>query len=310
MNPLLAVDWGTSSLRGALLDATGQVVQERSFARGILSVAPGGFAPVFEECFGDWMKPPGMLCLLSGMVGSKQGWREAPYCACPAGFAEIADQLTWLEPGRMALVPGLSCEHPGLPGDSRLATLPDVMRGEETQILGALRLLGMDDATMVLPGTHSKWAQVRGGRVESFATFMTGEFFALLRQHSILARTLPAADGAADDDAFVLGVQVALNGQGLLHTAFSARTLSLFERLHGAQLGDYLSGLVIGEEVRSQAVGADAGVVVIGADSLTRRYQMALALKGVTARCLGANATWAGLRAIASTIDPNRLHAP
>lgn len=302
MRPLLAVDWGTSSLRGALLDGAGQVIEERSFARGILSVAPGGFPQVFEESFGDWMQTPDILCLMAGMVGSQQGWREAAYCPCPAGFAEVATQLRWLEPGRMAIVPGLSCEHPGLAGVSPLQTIPDVMRGEETQVLGALQLLGLQDALMVLPGTHSKWVTVQGGRIQSFATFMTGEFFALLKQHSILARTLPATEGEPDEAAFELGVQLALHGQSLLQTAFSVRTLALFERLAPLQRHDYLSGLVIGEELRTQTTTTSTPVILIGADALTRRYQNALALKHVAAQRLDAQATWAGLRAIANSL--------
>ena len=145
------VDWGTSSLRGALLNAQGQVLQERAFAQGILTVPAGGFAAVFTERFGDWMAEPHRRCLISGMAGSRQGWQEAPYCPCPAGFAELGQHLLWLEPGRIALVPGLSCM-----ADDALQT-PDVMRGEEVQIFGALQLAKRDSATLVLPGTHSKW---------------------------------------------------------------------------------------------------------------------------------------------------------
>ena len=303
MKHLLAVDWGTSSLRGAWLDATGKVLEERSFDRGILSVAPGEFPVVFQACFGDWMANPGALCLMSGMVGSRQGWLEAPYCACPAGFAEVAAQLAWVEPGRIAIVPGLACEHEGIPGADRTAT-PDVMRGEETQIFGALRLLGLEDALMVLPGTHSKWVRVRDGRIQSFSTFMTGEFFALLRQHSILSRTLPAADGGLARAAFEQGVAMALRGPSLLHTAFSVRTLALFERLPAEAMPSYLSGLVIGEELRAQALPAGAHVVVIGSPALTQRYQTALALQGASVQGVGAQAAWTGLWTIAQTLPP------
>jgi len=290
---LLALDWGTSSLRGAQLDAQGQALEERSFGRGILTVAPGEFPSVFEACFGDWMQAPDALCLMSGMVGSRQGWLEAPYCACPAGFAEIAAQLAWVALGRIAIVPGLCCEMDGI---------PDVVRGEETQIFGALQLLGLQDALLVLPGTHSKWVEVRAGRIQSFSTFMTGEFFALLRQHSILSRTLPSSDTEFDDAAFEQGVALALRGHSLLQTAFSTRTLSLFDRLPASALPSYLSGLVIGEELRAQSLAAGNSVVVIGSEALTQRYQKALALRGVTAQCVGAQASWTGLWAISQTL--------
>ena len=168
----LAVDWGTSSLRGALLDPQGRVLEERTFARGILTVPPGGFPAVFETCFGDWTKAEDILCLIAGMAGSQQGWMQAPYCPCPAGFDEIASQLTWIQPGRIAIVPGLRCENNGM---------PDVMRGEVIQVFGALQLLAIHDALLVLPGTHSKWVNVQAGIIRNFSTFMTGEFYALLR---------------------------------------------------------------------------------------------------------------------------------
>nr|WP_279343606.1 2-dehydro-3-deoxygalactonokinase [Variovorax terrae] len=290
---MVAVDWGTSSLRGALFAPDGRVLEEQSFERGILTVERGGFATVFEACFDRWMRPPGSFCLISGMAGSQQGWREAPYCPCPAGQPDVAARLTWIEPGRIALVPGLSCEHGGV---------PDVMRGEETQVFGALQLLGLNDGLLVLPGTHSKWVRVRAGRIENFATFMTGEFYALLRQHSILARTLPADDAEPDDDAFAQGVARALQGPGLLHSAFSTRTLSLFNRMAGPALASYLSGLVIGEELRAQPLDAGSEVIVIGAPALTRRYALALPQRGLRARCLGPEATWCGLRALANTL--------
>lgn len=310
MTQLLAIDWGTSSLRGALMDGAGTVLGERSFARGILTVPAGHFPTVFEECFGDWMTP-GVLCLMSGMVGSRQGWQEAPYCPCPAGFADIAGKLVWLQPGRMAIVPGLSFEASGV---------PDVMRGEEVQIFGALELLGLNRARLVLPGTHSKWVQVEAGRITHFSTWMTGEFFSLLRQHSILARMMPAeasssgvaphpaAPSAADYAAFDQGVQQALQGASLLHTAFSARTLALFDKLPAEVLPRYLSGLVIGEEIRAQdlsgqnPLGRGESLVMMGSTALTTWYERALATCGVQVRTVGDMASWHGLHALARTL--------
>jgi 2-dehydro-3-deoxygalactonokinase len=303
---LLAIDWGTSSLRGAWLDARGHVVEERAFPRGILTVSPETFPRVFQECFGDWMARPGALCLMSGMVGSQQGWQQAPYCPCPAGFDQIAANLSWVEPGRLAIVPGLRWDHAGIPGHEQLAHIPDVMRGEETQVFGALRLLGLSDAQLVLPGTHSKWVRVRQGAITSFSTWMTGEVYALLRQHSILARSMPAspADEAFHPDAFSQGIALARQQGSLLSTAFSTRTLSLFERLPSAVLPSYLSGLVIGEELRAQVFENTNSVIIIGSEALTQRYQSALSQYGVTARCVGAAATWTGLWAIAQTVFP------
>ena len=291
--PLVAIDWGTSSLRGARLDDDGNVLEERSFSRGILTVPAGEFRSVFDELFGDWMSAPEALCLIAGMAGSKQGWVEAPYCACPASASDVAARLAWIEPGRVAIVPGLSCERDDV---------PDVMRGEETQVFGALRLLGIDSGTLVLPGTHSKRVHVEAGRILDFTTAMTGEFFALLRQHSILARTLPAEEGAFHGDAFDAGVVHALRSPGLLQSAFSARTLALFERMPQSHQPSYLSGLVIGEELRAYAPRVDARIIIVGAAVLTLRYERAFALLGVRADAVGAQATWRGLHDIAGTI--------
>jgi 2-dehydro-3-deoxygalactonokinase len=308
---LLAVDWGTSSLRGARLGAQGQVLEERSLARGIQTVAPGEFATVFEASFGDWARASGSFCMISGMAGSKQGWVEAPYCPCPAGFDEVAARLTWIDPApnglRIAIVPGLSCEHPS--AVCGLESIPDVMRGEEVQILGAMQLTGLREGIFVLPGTHNKWARVSEGRVTSFRTFMTGEFYALLSQRSILSKTMDP-DAPFDEAAFTQGVNQSRTGTGgLLHNAFSTRTLSLFSRLGASALTSYLSGLIIGEEIQAQGLPKGSSVNLIGAPALTQRYAQALALHGVQSRILGAEATWAGLHALAQTLaaTPTRI---
>lgn len=296
---LLALDWGTTALRGARLDAAGQVLEQRAFPRGILGVAPGGFTAVFEQCFGDWARAGARACLISGMAGSKQGWIEAPYCACPAGFADVAAQLRWItDPALVlptAIVPGLCCEQAcNLP---QLASVPDVMRGEEVQIFGAMHLTGSSDGLFILPGTHSKWAQVRGGRVTGFRTFMTGEFFALLSQHSLLARTIDTS-AAFDAQAFALGVSLAAEAGGLLHHAFGARTLSLMARMDAGALASYLSGLVIGEELHNGELTDKAPIVLIGSETLTRRYALAFESRAIAVRSMGAEATWAGLHAL------------
>jgi 2-dehydro-3-deoxygalactonokinase len=292
--PLIAIDWGTSSLRGARLGTSGQVLETREFPRGILTVPPGQFEALFNEHFGDWMQAEGALCLISGMAGSRQGWQEAPYCPCPAGFAELSQHLLWLQPDRMALVPGLSCT------SADTLHTPDVMRGEEVQIFGALQRTGRDNATLVLPGTHSKWVQVHSGRVMQFQTFMTGEVFALMSQHSILGKTLDL-NGAFDPGIFLQGVDQSQRAGSVLHHLFAVRTLGLFDRLSAAQLASYLSGLLIGEELRTQTVNADSGpVILIGSDTLTQRYSLALQHLGMACQSHGAQATWAGLFALAS----------
>ena len=297
LRPVISVDWGTSSLRGARLETDGKVLESRQFPRGIMTVARGQFEVVFLECFGDWMRAPDALCLISGMAGSQQGWQEAPYCPCPAGFEELTARLHWLQAGRMAIVPGLSCMHDdGLPVPQH-----DVMRGEEIQIFGALAMTGLQDATVVLPGTHSKWAHVEQGRVTAFRSFMTGEVFALLSQHSILSRTLPT-DAPWHEDAFVQGLQLAQRTPSVLSSIFATRTLALFGSWPVEQHPSFLSGLLIGEELRAMARPGSA-VLLVGSTLLTQRYAAALHSLGIHSQSLGDEATWAGHAALAQALQ-------
>ncbi len=300
MTALLALDWGTTSLRAARIAADGTVLEERHLGeRGILHVEPGGFPAVFAQALAGWDPAPGTRVLACGMVGSRQGWVEAPYCACPAGAPELVRALAWIPeaaPGvRLGLVPGLSTED----ADG----VPDVLRGEETQVLGALDLLGIDDGLFVLPGTHSKWLTVRSGRITDFATSMTGEVYGLLRHQSILARTLPPDDGPLDAEAFVAGVRRARSAGGLLRSAFGVRALSLFDRLPEAARPSHLSGLVIGEELRVHLAAAGGqSPILVGSPALAERYTLALQALGQGSRSVPA-ATWRGLWRIARALE-------
>ena len=293
---LVAVDWGTSSLRGALINSEGVVLEKRAFPQGILQVAHGQFQHVFEQRFGDWMGA-GTLCLISGMAGSRQGWREAPYCPCPSGFEDIAQHLQWIEKDRMGIVPGLSTWNDDT---------PDVMRGEEIQIFGALAAQQIQNAQFVLPGTHSKWAQILDGKISAFKTFMTGEFYALLSQHSILAKTcLP--DAPLKKEVFIDGVMQSQKSGGLLHHAFSARSLALFEKLNPAQSSSYISGLLIGEEIKSakaDRVDDSTPLFILGNGQLTQRYGFAMEALGLSATALTDEVTWSGLWALAHHLFP------
>ncbi|MSQ57154.1 MAG: 2-dehydro-3-deoxygalactonokinase [Limnohabitans sp.] len=290
----IGVDWGTSSLRVALFDNQ-TVIQERSNDQGIMRVPAGGFKQILVHLYADWMQDATRV-LIIGMAGSAQGWAIAPYCPCPANAQDIEQHLLWIEAQKIALVPGLVCEH---------AHAPDVMRGEEVQIFGASQLLQLQDAVLVLPGTHSKWVRVDKGRIMHFQTFMTGEVFAALRSHTILSRTLPATDSNSiwNDTAFDQGVALSLQQHSLLHTAFSTRTLSLLKRNDDAFFLSYLSGLVIGEEIRAQHLTSGQSLVVIASDQLQTRYQRALQQLDCTVTCIGNQATWAGLSSVAQSIS-------
>lgn len=287
MSPrLVALDWGTSALRAWLLGDGGAVLGEKSAPLGILKVPNGDFAAVFRDVCGDWLAHT-RPAIASGMIGSRQGWVEAPYAACPAGFEALVGGLAWAEAGgaRLAIVPGVSCVD--------TSGVPDVMRGEETQVFGALDAA---DGICVLPGTHSKWVTVAGGRIESFATYMTGELFAVMREHSILGR-LMSVDAAHAPAAFRRGWEAGLGGdEALLHRLFGTRTLGLFGRLAPEEAPSYLSGLLIGDEVRAAARGLTGSTVtVIGDPVLRDRYCEVLAGGGVTARAAPPDAARIGL---------------
>jgi len=273
----VCVDWGTSSLRAYLMNADGVVLQRVASPRGVLTVDKGEHEGVLAGLIGGWLAESGPLpILMAGMVGSRQGWVEAPYADCPAGLPEIAAAMATVNThtmGAIGVAPGVST----IDRDGA----PDVMRGEETQILGALAAMGRANGVFVLPGTHSKWARVEAGRITSFATYMTGDVFAALKDHTILGRLMDAAP--QDDAGFAEGVGAAarLERPGdLLHAIFMTRTLGLFDRLRPRQLADYLSGLLIGAELASGARGAQ-GAVVVGSPALTARYCAAGAILGL-----------------------------
>jgi 2-dehydro-3-deoxygalactonokinase len=271
----IAVDWGTSSLRAYRVE-DGHVVERRASPDGILTVAAGGFADTLKRALHGWALDAPIV--LSGMIGSRQGWKEAPYAPCPASADALAAAcLRWREPGLgdIALIPGVSTF------DAR--GVPDVMRGEETQILGAMRALKRTEGLFILPGTHSKRAEVKAGGIVAFSTFMTGELFAALKGHTILGRLMSPDEG--DGSGFRLGVEhgAAEGAPGdLMHRLFATRTLGLFDRLPARELADYCSGLLIGAELAASFKGGAKGAVVVGSGALERRYAAAAALLGVT----------------------------
>ncbi len=290
---MIAVDWGTSSFRASLLGADGRVREKREAPLGILQLKGAHFAGALESQVGDWEAAGESTLLMSGMIGSRQGWSEAPYVECPAGAADLAKRLHPVEwRGKtLWIVPGLV---------DRAAGVPDVMRGEETQLIGALPALGPGQHMICLPGTHSKWVRVEDGRIAGFRTHMTGEVFAVLKQHSILGRLM--AEGPDDDSAFEAGLTRAGEAGGLLHHLFGTRTRGLFDELPPSSAASYLSGLLIGHELAAE--GAKAPTVhVLGAPHLARRYSQALKHLGRGAAVLDPDAVVAGLFHIASSLS-------
>ena len=269
---MIGVDWGTTSFRAFRIARDGTIRDRRTALRGLLNVPDNRFADTLREEVGPWLAAGEDHVLLSGMIGSRQGWMEAPYLPCPAGAAEVGAGLMAIEFdwGQVKVVPGLSATDE--------AGVAEVMRGEETQVFGVLEMMG-GSGLACLPGTHSKWVRVEGGRIVGFTTHMTGEAFGALRGHTILGRMM--REGPADGAPFDAGVKRSGDPGGLLHHIFGARAEVLAGRLAETDAAAYLSGILIGHEVCSALAGRE-GVVVhaIGAPELTDLYARAISAHG------------------------------
>ncbi len=270
MAVLIGIDWGTTSFRAWLMGAAGDVVDRVEEAAGILSVTDGNFDRRLETLLQQW--PRDVPIIASGMITSRNGWVETPYLPLPLDVQALAG----------ALVPFCTASDRRIHFITGAATAaPDVMRGEETEIIGHLAAGGRD-GVFVLPGTHSKWVRTAAGKVVDFHTCMTGEVYALLRGHSILGRL--AAEAPFAPEAFRRGVEASGYEGALLSRVFSARTLALFDRLAPEEIGDYLAGLLIGDELRAGLSGwPEAAITIIGRGDLAERYRVAFAALGVAA---------------------------
>ncbi|OYY72803.1 2-dehydro-3-deoxygalactonokinase [Sphingomonas sp. 28-63-12] len=281
----IAVDWGTTNRRIYSIAEDGTVLASERDGHGILAMKRGdypGEIAAIRARHGD------LPVICAGMVGSNRGWAELPYLPCPADLPALAAGLTWIEPGRTAIVPGLSF----ITGQRG-----DVMRGEEVQLLGAVAAgYTPADALLCQPGTHCKWAQVAGGAVVSIRTCLTGELFALLRQHSLLADTI--AGDVADGPAFLSGVTDAAKGQ-LLSDLFAIRASALLDLRPAAEAASYASGLLIGNDVREQSLRAGAPVYVLADPALGRLYAAAINARGANPVLIDSHLAFAaGITAI------------
>jgi 2-dehydro-3-deoxygalactonokinase len=302
---LIALDWGSTSARAYLMAEESEVIGQRAAPLGILNIQNADFEGALLELCGPWLLArTDTPIIAAGMIGSRQGWAEAPYVECPVGLAELSANLTPIEFAKrrtLWIVPGVS-----ITGDD---DVPDVMRGEETQIFGALTLAERQEGSglFVLPGTHSKWVRVENGRIVWIRTFMTGELFSILVAHSILGKLIRASD-MPDESAFERGVNLAHKDPfGLSSLLFSARTLPLFNKLPATGIADYLSGLLIGHEIYTAERALNAmtlqydGVTLVGEMALIRNYQRALTLLGWSSAAAPAFPAASGLWRIADT---------
>lgn len=260
---LIAIDWGTTNRRTYVLDQAGTVQLTERDGKGLLGMPKGGFAAevaAIRARLGD------LPVLLAGMVGSARGWENVPYIPCPAGIDDLARALHWIEPDRTAIVPGLA------------DPIGDVMRGEEVQLLGAVAAgLAPADSLLCQPGTHCKWARMAAGRVASFATAMTGEVYALLKEHSLLADFLTGM--VEDNEAFRAGVQDGLRGRLTTHL-FRVRAAALLGQRPIDESAAYTSGLLIGHDVGGEGLAPGDPLHILADAHLGGLYASAVTIAG------------------------------
>ncbi|MGL5113790.1 MAG: 2-dehydro-3-deoxygalactonokinase [Beijerinckiaceae bacterium] len=293
MTAQVIVDWGSSNFRAYRFHSGGAVAAQHQATAGILTVSDGDFEAVLEREIGAWITPDTTV-LLSGMITSRNGWVETPYAFAPAALADI---------GRRAMErrskSGATLRF--MPGVAVRAPTPDVMRGEEIQIFGSVG--EQETATVVLPGTHSKWATVEDGRITGFRTFLTGEIFALLRDHSIVGRLIPPGERGFNEEAFLDGVASTRSSHAisLLNDVFTARSGALLGAFSADTIADRLSGILIGHEIAAGLTLAPAGrLVLVGEVGLSARYALALRSLGRAAELGSQHAAVAGFKRLAA----------
>lgn len=269
---LVAVDWGTSRFRATLLGEAGVALGHLEADDGMARVAAGEFAAVLQRHCGPWLGAnPALPVLMAGMVGSRNGWVEAPYAPAPASAADLAAAMVAApraDGGSALIVPGVCGSFDGA---------GEVMRGEETIIMG----LDLEDGTVCQPGTHSKWVEVRGGRIERFSTYMTGELFATALDHTILGRLAEGEHHSAF--GFARGLEAVRSARALTNLLFQARADVLLARMAPEAVRSFISGLLIGHEVADATRRyPDSGQVhLIATAGQAARYEEAMAFFGV-----------------------------
>lgn len=304
---VVGVDWGTTHRRAYGLNQDGHCVVEFADDEGALA-CKGRFPQALIALLQSMQAQPRCV-LLSGMVGSALGWQVAPYVDGAVALPELARHLV---PVADASLPELAVAMPTgacvcspasiVPGYCVRTTAgqPDVMRGEETQLLGA-HCLGHSDGWFVLPGTHSKWVELRAGQVLQLRTYMTGELFDLLGQHGTLAAAAGATDAPWDEAAFAQGVRAASEGRALSHQLFGCRARVVSGDMAGSSSRAYLSGLLVGTELQdvlrdpaNPATGSGPGATfkLIGSPALAKVYLAAAAILGLQFEVLDARAAF------------------
>ena len=298
----IAVDWGTTGLRVWALDAKGRVLDRVSSPEGMDTLSgPDAYEAALLRLAGGWLDghKKAVPVIVCGMAGARQGWKEAAYRKAPCrpasgtGLTTVSTRDRRIE---VRIVPGICQDDPA-----------DVIRGEETQLAGLVSAIGVSDGIVCMPGTHSKWVRLAGGRVTAFSTVMTGEIFALMAERSVLRHS--AAGDGHDEEVFAAAVREMIAAPETLTAAlFSVRAMALLDDASPAVCRARLSGLLIGAELAAMGEYWKAGAVhVVGAGPLVARYAQAIDLVGAQAVPEDGEAlTLAGLTAVRAELDGSK----
>jgi 2-dehydro-3-deoxygalactonokinase len=294
----IALDWGSSRLRAYAVDTFGAVLQSRQADTGVFSVAKSEFEPTLRALIGEWLNAyPHIEICAAGMVGSANGWAEAPYVSTPASTQALREQVLHVPFQQsnhiLKIIPGVR---------HGMGAEVDVMRGEETQIFGVLG--GLNDALLCLPGTHCKWVIVRDGAIVDFRTHYTGELYQWLSTQSSVSKVLdPSA--AFDTRAFDEAAQFALqNPSDLLNQMFRLRASVVARERTGAQAASAAQGALIGSDVANglqylrRKMGTFSRLSLVGSAILNAHYLRVLNMQGIETTAHDADATVSGLTRI------------
>jgi len=294
---LLALDWGTTSFRAYLFDDKKNIIDSATASAGIMQ-CDGDFEDVYYSQVGQWLKRyEGIPVIASGMITSRQGWVETPYLECPASLDDLSENLTRHQTTKGDIVYFVS-------GVYQKTPTPNIMRGEETQMSG---LASTSSVTAILPGTHSKWICMQDDTITHFSTFMTGEIFAALIQHTILGRLLT---DEYNQESFSVGVREGFTDEneagGILSRLFGARAMPLLGLMDPDGIRGYISGLLMGTEIReaiNSGFGGNIKPVICGSADLVEHYRVALELCGIETELAEAELAASGLVRIASAAN-------
>ncbi len=297
---IVFIDWGTTNVRAFLIrDESGEVIARRNSDKGIKFVPEGGYPAVYHDLTADW-QDSSFFTLMAGMVGSANGWEEAPYVFLPASPDTVGKHIYKMSSVEdVYIVGGLCCRGKN--------DTYDVIRGEEVQIIGLISKLKQGKHLVCLPGTHSKWLEINEHNIiDSFTTVMSGDFFSAICTGTIMAMMLESPQKFSKVD-FQKGIEISGGPGGIMAHMFKVRGALLFEQIKAQHVESMISGIIIGSEIHNmkELYNTKAFVHVIGSDVLGEKYSLALDILGIEHQIYaGEELSLAGMKVLLDNLRP------